>query len=279
MAPPIQWYPGHVAKAERALKEHLQRVDVAIELRDARIPLASAHPQMGQWLAGKVRLLVLNRVDCISAADRQSWQDWFRRQGEVVYFTNAQDGTGVASLLQAAQAVGEQITARRRARGLLPRPVRAVTLGFPNVGKSALINRLVRRRAVESANRPGVTRQLRWVRVSDTIELLDTPGILPPVLSDAGAAVKLAICDDIAAAAYDAVLVAAIAVDWLQARGAPLRERYGLAIASGETFVAELAQAQYHGDTEKAARKILDDFRKGKLGAIALERPEDFAVG
>ncbi len=279
MAPPIQWYPGHVAKAERALKEHLQRVDVAIELRDARIPLASAHPQMAQWLAGKARLLVLNRVDCISAVDRQSWQDWFGRQGEVVYFTNAQDGTGVAHLLRAAQVVGEQITARRRARGLLPRPVRAVTLGFPNVGKSALINRLVRRRAVESANRPGVTRQLRWVRVSDTIELLDTPGILPPVLSDADAAVKLAICDDIAAAAYDAVRVAAIAVDLLQARSAPLRERYGLALATGETFVAALAQAQYHGDSEKAARKILDDFRKGKLGAIALERPEDFAVG
>ncbi|HAN45234.1 MAG TPA: ribosome biogenesis GTPase YlqF [Cyanobacteria bacterium UBA8156] len=278
MAPPIQWYPGHVAKAERALKEHLQRVDAVIELRDARIPLASAHPQVAQWLAGKARLLVLNRVDSISATARQEWQDWFRQQGEVVYFTNAQDGTGVANLLKAAQAVGEQITARRQARGMLPRPVRAVTLGFPNVGKSALINRLLRRRAVESANRPGVTRQLRWVRVSDTIELLDTPGILPPVLSDADAAVKLAICDDIAAAAYDAVLVAAIAVDLLQARGAHLIDRYGLAIAPGEIFVAALAQAQYHGDSEKAARKILDDFRKGKLGAIALERPQDFAV-
>ncbi|MHC5729789.1 MAG: ribosome biogenesis GTPase YlqF, partial [Nostoc sp.] len=175
----IQWYPGHIAKAERKLKEQLKRVDVVFEVRDARIPLATHHPQIAEWVEGKARVLILNRVDMITPPMRSLWIDWFKRQGEVPYFTNAQHGKGIAEVARAAHAAGVEFNQRRSDRGMLPRPVRAVVIGFPNVGKSALINRLLGRRVVESAARPGVTRQLRWVRISEHLELLDAPGVIP----------------------------------------------------------------------------------------------------
>src|SRR4028119_1192877 len=141
--PSIQWYPGHIAKAERDLEEQLKRVDVVLEVRDARIPLSTHHPQITQWVASKTRVLVLNRVDMITPQVRQLWATWFREQGEMPYFTNAQQGKGVREIAQAAQEAGVGINQRRRDRGMQPRPVRAVVVGFPNVGKSALINRVL----------------------------------------------------------------------------------------------------------------------------------------
>jgi len=196
--PPIQWYPGHIAKAEKALLEQLKKVDVVIEVRDARIPLATHHPRIESWLGSKSRVLVLNRVDMIMPEVRQAWQTWFKARGETVYFTDAKQGKGVQAVLRAAQAAGQNMNARRQQRGMKPRPVRAVVIGFPNVGKSALINRLLKRKIVTSARRPGVTRQLRWVRISDEIELLDAPGIIPLQIEDQAAALKLAICEDMA---------------------------------------------------------------------------------
>jgi ribosome biogenesis GTPase A len=283
-SPAIQWYPGHIAKAEKALLEQLKRVDVVLEVRDARIPLATRHPQTAQWIGNKEKVLVLNRVDMIPVAAQQQWTDWFQTQGERPYFTNAQHGKGIAAVSQAAQSAGEKMNQRRRDRGMLPRPVRAVVIGFPNVGKSALINRLLNKRVVESARRPGVTRQLRWIRISDQLGLLDAPGVLPSLLTDQDAALKLAICDDIGEAAYDNQRVAAALIDLLkhlQAKtpeaipGNPLPDRYGLDLGAltGESYLEALAESRYQGDIERAARQLLNDFRKGILGAIALEMP------
>ncbi len=282
-APAIQWYPGHIAKAEKALREQLKLVDVVLEVRDARIPLATHHPQVVEWVGSKPRLLVLNRVDMIPERAKQQWQGWFREQGEEPYFANAQKGQGIEAIAQATQQAGEAMNQRRRDRGMLPRPVRAVVIGFPNVGKSALINRLLKRRAVESARRAGVTRQLRWVRMSDQLELLDAPGVLPSKLTDQTAALKLAICDDIGDAAYDNQKITAVLVDLCKqlpgnaassALGA-LRDRYNLdpTPLTGEDYVANLAEQRYKGDSERTARQILNDFRKGQLGAISLEWP------
>lgn len=283
-SPAIQWYPGHIAKAERALMEQLKRVDVVLEVRDARIPLTTCHPQAVQWIGNKEKVLVLNRVDMIPLVAQQKWTSWFQQQGEQPYFTNAQHGKGVAALSQAAQAAGEKMNQRRRDRGMLPRPVRAVVIGFPNVGKSALINRLLNKRVVESARRPGVTRQLRWIRISEQLDLLDAPGVLPSLLKDQDAALKLAICDDIGEAAYDNQRVASALIDLLkhlQAKhpeavpGNPLLERYSLdpAHLTGESYLAALADSRNQGDIERTARQMLNDFRKGILGAIALEMP------
>lgn len=280
----IQWYPGHIAKAEKKLKEHLKLVDVVLEVRDARIPLATHHPRIEEWVAGKTRVLVLNRVDMILPQVQQVWTKWFKTQGEVAYFTNAQQGQGVGAVLKAAQAAGVAINERRNSRGMLPRPVRAVVIGFPNVGKSALINRLLKRRVVESAARPGVTRQLRWVRISDELELLDAPGVIPLKLENQEAALKLAICDDIGDASYDNQIVAATLVDILKDLRIntadfipqdPLESRYKLNPTSltGEEYMFALAEYRYQGDVEKTARTLLTDFRKGLLGEIPLELP------
>ena len=282
-SPPIQWYPGHIAKAERALAEQLKRVDVVLEVRDARIPLSTHHPNVGNWIGSREALLVMNREDMIPSEVRQQWAAWFEQQGQVAIFTNAQHGKGIAQLAQAAKVAGTAMNQRRRDRGMLPRPVRAVAIGFPNVGKSALINRLLNKRVVTSARRPGVTRQLRWVRISEELELLDAPGVLPSLLSDQKAALKLAICDDIGDASYDNQRVASSLVDLLWdladrpggANPEVLKTRYGVEVQglTGESYLENLGIERYQGDRERAARQLLNDFRKGSLGAIALELP------
>ncbi|MCF4970719.1 ribosome biogenesis GTPase YlqF [Nostoc sp. CMAA1605] len=280
----IQWYPGHIAKAEKNLKEQLSRVDVVFEVRDARIPLATRHPQIDEWVGNKTRILVLNRLDMIPTQVRSLWMNYFQNRDEEPYFTNAQHGQGVNALAKAAQAAGVELNQRRRDRGMLPRPVRAVVIGFPNVGKSALINRLLGKRVVESAARPGVTRQLRWVRISDQLELLDAPGVIPAKLGNQEAAVKLAICDDIGQASYDNQLVAAALVDLInslqeQAREllpkSPLYSRYDLDPIphTGEAYLHVLAEHRHQGDVERTARQLLTDYRKGLLGTMPLELP------
>lgn len=179
-APAIQWYPGHIAKAEKALNANLAKVDLVIEVRDARIPLATSHPRLQRWISGKQHLLVINRVDMIPPPVRQAWTAWFKAQEQTCWWCDAKAGTGVKQLQQAAIRAGEALNARRAGRGMKPRPVRALMLGFPNVGKSALINRLVRQKVVDSARRAGVTRSLRWVRLGQDLDLLDAPGVLPP---------------------------------------------------------------------------------------------------
>lgn len=275
----IQWYPGHIAKAERALREQLKRVDVVLEVRDARIPLATHHPQVSQWVGAKQKVLVINRVDMIVPEIKQQWEEWFEHTGETAYFTNAQQGQGVKAIAQAAQQAGAQMNQKRRDRGMLPRPVRAVVIGFPNVGKSALINRLLKRKVVESARRAGVTRSLRWVRISDTLELLDAPGVIPNQIKSQENAIKLAICDDIGEAAYDNQRVAAAMVDLFKQLNVEqkLSDRYQLEVGdmNGEIYLQHLAQDRYQDDIERAACQLLNDFRKGLLGAISLEVPPD----
>ncbi len=246
-APAIQWYPGHIAKAERSLTENLAKVDLVIEVRDARIPTATGHPRLQRWISGKQHLLVLNRRDMIPTAAREAWDAWFRSQGQTPWWSDAKAGTGVKQLQQAAIRAGDALNERRRSRGMRPRPVRALMLGFPNVGKSALINRLVRQKVVDSARRAGVTRSLRWVRLGQDIDLLDAPGVLPPRLDDQLAALRLALCDDIGQAAYDGEAVAMAFVQMLAglegvaASGVKpglLQNRYGVPVQAMDPAIA-----------------------------------------
>ncbi|PSN16211.1 ribosome biogenesis GTPase YlqF [filamentous cyanobacterium CCT1] len=282
--PEIQWYPGHIAKAEKALVDQLNRVDLVLEVRDARIPISTRHPKVDDWVGEKPRVLVLNRVDMISPEARTAWETWFRQQGEVPYFTDGQQGKGVKAIAKAAQSAGEAVNQRRQTRGMKPRPIRAVVIGFPNVGKSALINRLLNRKVVASARKAGVTRQLRWIRLSGDLDLLDAPGVIPARLDNQAAAIKLAICDDIGEASYDTQRTAAAFLDLLkglQQGKAPdqyqeiLQARYGVALDdyTGEGFVAQVAAQKFQDNSERTAKRILNDFRTGLLGQWVLEWP------
>ncbi|MGK7942609.1 MAG: ribosome biogenesis GTPase YlqF [Crocosphaera sp.] len=275
--PLIQWYPGHIAKAQRQLKEQLNRVDVVFEVLDARIPLASHHPDIAQWIGEKPRVVVLNRMDMIPESVGQDWLNWFITQGETVYCTNAKQGKGIKSLKKAAQQTGIQMNQKRSDRGMRPRPVRAVVIGFPNVGKSALINRLLGRKVVASARRAGVTRRLQWIRISDSIELLDAPGIIPAKLDNQTNAIKLAICEDIGEAAYDNQHIGAALVDLLVELNfeSILASRYQVAPLdmTGEEYIECLGNTRYQGDKERATMQLLNDFRKGIMGKIPLEVP------
>ncbi|MCS5697705.1 ribosome biogenesis GTPase YlqF [Cyanobium sp. FGCU-52] len=290
-APAIQWYPGHIAKAERALAASLEKVDLVIEVRDARIPLATGHPRLQRWIRGKQHLLVLNRRDMITAEAQKHWDRWFRAQGHTPWWCDAKAGTGVKQLQQAAIRSGAALNARRAGRGMRPRPVRALMLGFPNVGKSALINRLVRQKVVESARKAGVTRSLRWVRLGQDLDLLDAPGVLPPRLDDQQAALRLALCDDIGQAAYDTEAVALAFVRMLAllegepaagVRHALVADRYGVPLLTSgkgdelavQQWLEAAAARHTSGDTARMAQRLLDDFRRSILGRIALELPE-----
>ena len=276
-APPIQWYPGHIAKAEKQLKQQLGKVDVVLEILDARIPLASHHPQIDSWIGEKPRITVLNRMDMIPESTKQDWVKWFNSQQQQPYFTNAKQGKGIKAIKIAAQKTGLSMNQRRRDRGMRPRPVRAVVIGFPNVGKSALINRLVGKKVVVSERRAGVTRQLRWVKISQEIELLDAPGIIPWRLENQEDAIKLAICEDIGQASYDNQVVAAAEVDLLLKLGHEkiLQSRLNVDPTgmTGEELIQEASDRFYKGDKERVARQILYDFRTGNMGQISLELP------
>tara|TARA_Y100001968_G_scaffold262799_1_gene251199 strand:+ start:1006 stop:1869 length:864 start_codon:yes stop_codon:yes gene_type:complete len=284
--PTIQWYPGHIAKAEKQLNQNLQKVDLIIEVRDARIPLATSHPHLQKWIKDKKHLLVINRRDMISVEAMAKWDSWFRSQGESPWWCNAKSGTGVKQIKEAAIRAGESINKRRRARGMLDRPIRALTLGFPNVGKSALINRLMNKKAVASSRKAGVTRSLQWVRLGKELDLLDAPGVLPPRLDDQKSAILLALCDDIGQAAYDVERVAIIFLEILKksedlnTAGSSLhilKKRYGVDYSRIKTNAHEwlLSAAELHtsSDTRRMSQRLLDDFRKSLLGLISLEMP------
>ncbi|XP_010691879.1 DAR GTPase 3, chloroplastic isoform X2 [Beta vulgaris subsp. vulgaris] len=276
---PVQWYPGHIAKTERELKEQLKLMDVVVEVRDARIPMSTSHPQMDLWIGNRKRILVLNREDMISTSDRNAWAAHFAKQGIRVVFSNGQLGMGSMKLSRLAKSLADDVNVKRRARGLLPRRVRAGIVGYPNVGKSSLINRLLKRRMCPAAPRPGVTRELRWVRFGKDLELLDSPGIIPMRISDQSAAIKLAICDDIGERSYDVADIAALLVQMLaripSVGTKALYNRYRIETdgQSGQIFVHKLAVQLFSGNVHQAAFRILTDFRKGKFGWFALERP------
>ena len=282
----IQWYPGHIAKAEKQLHEHLNKVDLVFEVRDARIPLATSHPYLQKWLRGKQQMLVINRKDMINIDAYQAWDKKLRSEGKVPWWCNSKTGTGVLQLKQAAIRAGHELNKRRLNRGMKSRAVRVLTLGFPNVGKSALINRLIKRKVVSSSRKAGVTRSLRWVRIGQELDLLDAPGVLPPRLEDQNAAVKLAICDDIGQAAYDAEQVAINFMTLLERlenikeagiESMCLQNRYGIffnkSIQDNSSWLLSAAERHTSGDAMRMSQRLLDDFRKNLLGKISLELP------
>ena len=280
----VQWYPGHIAKAEQELKEQLKAVDMVLEVRDGRIPMSTRHPSIPSWVGNKPRVMILNRRDMVTDDEAKAWTAFFKERGHHATWTNGNQGDGVAAVVKAAVNISEKMNEKRTKRGLRPRPVRAVVVGFPNVGKSALINRLLGRRMADSAPRPGVTRTLRWMRIGGDLDLLDAPGIIPMSFKNQIAAQRLAMCNDIGEASYIASMVGASLLstfDRLPNGNAILdrvEKRYGIPIeaCTEEDYVIAVAEKHFNGEPERAGQRILRDFRSLEFGRMCLELPSDF---
>lgn len=294
--PSISWYPGHIAKAERELADHIKKVDVVIEVRDARIPIATTHPMVPTWIRNKPLIVAIARLDQISPKALTDWKEYYamnpahpERPDAKVFFVDGKLGTGILALKREALKAGASINEKRERRGIEPRAVRAAVIGFPNVGKSALINRLLGRKMAVSRNLPGVTKALRWVRLggdagssASNLELLDSPGIIPAKQFDPTGAYLLAMCNDIGEASYDRVVVAAALCDQINiihrnnkahVDMGRINDRYNFNFdeMTGDEIVYKVADDVYHGNQISAADKILGDFRKGFMGYCSLE--------
>lgn len=276
----IQWFPGHMAKTKRLIIEHLKAVDVAAELLDARIPLSSANPMVEELLSGKPRIVILNKADLADPGMTKAWESYYKRKGVAAVSMSCGNGKDKKKFLRLIkEAVGPMLEKWKR-RGLKTRSARIMILGIPNVGKSTLINFISGTAAARTANTPGHTRGKQWVRLSQGLDLLDTPGVLWPKFEDQVAALRLAATGAIAGDVFDADTVVPELMRVL-ARTAPdaLREKYGIedAAADPQIFLAQAGKRRgciLPGgaiDYARAQTMILNDFRSGKLGRITLD--------
>ena len=279
----IQWYPGHMTKARRAMKEDMKLVDLVVELTDARNVSAGRNPDIGELAGGKARLILLNKADLADERVTSEWIACYRKEGIRAAAINAKHPGFKKQFLQEAQNACSAILEKDRQRGLKKRVIRAMVAGIPNVGKSTLINTLAGRAAAKTGNKPGVTRGNQWIRVDDRLELLDTPGILWPKFEDRLTGLHLAmtgsVSDDILNITEVTLeLMSFLLIHYPDA----LTARYGISRENDpERLLIEISGKRGclkrggEPDYEKAAGIILDDFRSGRLGRISLERPMD----
>ena len=284
----IQWFPGHMTRARRQIEEKLKLIDVVFELLDARIPSSSRNPMVDEITGSKPRLVLLNKADLADPDRTAEWSRYFRDKGLAVNAIDANAGTGVKELAGKAKELLKEKIDRQIAKGMKPRPIRALIVGIPNVGKSTLINRLAGRNVAVTGDRPGVTKGQQWIRSGGELELLDTPGILWPKFDDPVVGFRLAATGAIKEDVLHIDEVACFMLKVLvEEYGPALTERYGL-----EELPAELPDMQAavemlesigrrrgcivgggHVDYEKAAGVLLRDLRSGKLGRITFEGP------
>jgi len=280
----IQWFPGHMAKARRQVKEDLKLIDVVIEIIDARIPASSRNPDINQIAGGKPRLIVLNKADLAEPALTRRWVDYFKKTGSPAVAVDSHGGRGVREVPGYIQELFEPKKAKLAASGRRPRPARCMILGIPNVGKSLFINKLAGRRAARTENVPGVTRGRQWLKVAGELELMDTPGILWPKLGDELVSFRLAVTGAIKEEIFDLNAVVGELLDWLAGHHPEsIRERYKideLPEDPQQLLEAIGAQRGYYQaggvvDSLKAAKTVLKEFRGGILGRFTLEEPAE----
>lgn len=283
----IQWYPGHMAKTKRIIEENIKLIDVIIELVDARIPLSSKNPDIDALAKGKSRVLLLNKYDMADPAYNDIWKKYFEDRGYYVALINSKNGQGIDEIKNLVYKACEAKMERDRKRGIINRPVRAMVVGIPNVGKSTFINSFVGRASTKTGNRPGVTKGKQWIRLNSKIELLDTPGILWPKFEDPAAGLRLAFIGSIS---DDIIEITELALELIlflmKHYPGAIKERYNIEIQDNPQTVAECVKileqiAIKRGclvkggepDLNRAAKILTDDFRNSRLGRITLEFP------
>ena len=275
----IHWFPGHIAKAQRDLKEKLNLVDVVLEVLDARIPHSSAYKNVQNLIGNKSRLILLNKSDLSDPKYNTLWAQKIEQEScAPVIITNLNNQKDINAIIEKIIEISNPIMLELLKKGLLPRAARTMVIGMPNVGKSSTINRLIRKGKTKTGAKAGVTRQQQWVRINNKVELLDTPGIIPTVQDDQKQAAKLACVNSIGENAYDNEFVARELLKLIQEAGYEelLLQYYKL---DNEITIENIAQARNwivkgaQPDVVRTSQFILTDFREGKIGKITLEKP------
>lgn len=280
----FQWYPGHMTKAKRMMQEDIKLIDLVIELVDARIPMSSRNPDIDELGKNKARLILLNKSDLSEDKQNDAWAAFFKEKGYSVVKVNSQKGGGIKSIHGVIQEACKEKIERDRKRGILNRPVRAMVVGIPNVGKSTFINALAGKACAKTGNKPGVTKGKQWIRLNKNVELLDTPGILWPKFEDQTVGLRLAFVGSIKDEILNTEELAAEMIQFMKKyyRGV-LSEKYAI-MESDDPYqcLADIAKSRHcllrgnELDIAKAATLLIDDFRSGRLGKITLEFPEDY---
>ena len=280
----LQWFPGHMTKAQRMIESNMKLVDAVCEVVDARIPYSSRNPDVDRLCADKPRLIILNRADQADPSVTALWREFYRSSGAEVVETDAKSGKGVQSFAPSVRRLLKDKIAQYEAKGQGTRPLRLMVLGIPNVGKSTLINRIAGRKAAAASDRPGVTRGKQWVSIGQGMELLDTPGILWPRFDSQTVGENLAFTGAIRDEIMDRETLAANLLLRLRASYPKnVEARYKFIPESEMTGFDMLEKAaRKRGflisggecDLERMAAVLLDEFRGGQLGRISLERPE-----
>lgn len=277
----IQWYPGHMAKAKRLLREQLRLVDIVLEIRDARIPMSSANPELDGLLGNKKRLLILNKKDLADPVSTNMWLDYFKKENIMAIALSARPNEA-KKLVPLIEKIVSEDQARRTKKGMRPRAKRAMVVGIPNVGKSSLINSIIGRSSARTGNKPGVTKGNQWVRIKPGLELLDTPGLLWPKFISPETGFFLAATGAIKEEVFDVVNVAERLLEFLEEKHPDiLNKSYGdlpenlvaheLLLELGEKWGFLMSGGKV--DREKAGVRFLQEFRNGKLGCLSLELP------
>ena len=279
----FQWYPGHMTKAKRMMQENIKLIDLVIELVDARIPLSSRNPDIDELGKNKARLVLLNKAYLAEDNWNDAWAEYFKKKGFSVVKVNSRKGGGIKSIQGVIREACAEKIERDRKRGILNRPVRAMVVGIPNVGKSTFINALAGKACAKTGNKPGVTKGKQWIRLNKQVELLDTPGILWPKFEDQEVGLKLAFIGSIKDEVLQTEELAAELIHFLRtAYPEVLADKYNIEMDEDDyvvlNHIAKSRNCIVRGnelDTEKAALLLLDDFRNGKLGRLTLEYPQE----
>lgn len=276
----FQWYPGHMTKARRMMEEDIKLIDLVIELVDARLPLSSRNPDIDKIGRNKSRLILLNKCDLADERVTKEWTEYFESQGYFTVTVNSRNGQGIKSINNIVKEACKEKIERDRKRGILNRPVRAMVVGIPNVGKSTFINSYAKKACTKTGNKPGVTKGKQWIKLSSTLELLDTPGILWPKFEDQMVGLRLAFVGSIK---DDIINTTELAIELLKflIKNYPGAVKGRYEVEESEDYVRMLTDIAKNRkcllkgneyDIDKAAMILLDEFRSGKLGRISLER-------
>lgn len=289
----INWYPGHMAKTKKQMKEDLKLIDIVVELLDSRIPISSQNPDIAEITNGKKKIIVLNKCDLSDENQNRLWVEYFKQKGIPALLTDANTGRGINEVTRTIEKIMEEDLKKHTEKGRVGRKIRVMVLGIPNVGKSSFINRISKKSSLQVANRPGVTQKNQWIRINENIELLDTPGVLWPKFESNEVALNLAFTGSIKDNVLETVDVAYYLVKYLlENYREKLCDRYNLdtnevqEILNREEaenvniYEVMLLIGRKRGaiisggniDEEKTARIILDEFRSGTIGKITLER-------